>query len=356
MPALCTALSKSGVDISLLAFSASPDYVDASFTPYLMVPLPGTRQGVTPSYIRTLLQLVRDHDLVHIHSLWNAPTQLAAMLARRTGVPYVVSPRGMLQTTSLSRKARVKDAFTTLVKKVVTSAAGLHLLTESELADSRVFIPTSANVLVAPNGVDIALKEQTARGAFRSAHPMLGDRPFVLFLGRLHWSKDLDVQLDACERAAARNADVMWVLVGPDEGEWSSLSSAIAARGLTERVVWVGPVNHDRALEAVGDANALFLTSRHEAHSMAMNEALALGTPLILTPSVGFPELAGTDAALVGESAEDLSNALLRIIEDADLADRLGEQGRRFARDHLSWPAIAGRMSTFYAGIIEGPR
>lgn len=349
VPDLCVAQSRAGVDVALLSFS-DPPITLAGVDAHLVRPMYGTRQGVTPAFARALTREMAKADLVHLHSLWNPPITIAARAARRARQPFVLSPRGMLQDVSRSRKPVLKRLASPMVRAMVSGAAGLHFLTEAELQGSRSFSLGPSAVVVIPNGVDPDLRDDVKVGAFRAKHPEAGDRAIILFLGRLHWSKGLDLQLDAVSIIARSRDDIVWMLVGPDEGEWRELSKEISARGLTDRVTWVGPVSRQESLEALSDSAVVLLTSRHEAHSMAMNEALAMGARLIITETVGFPTLAAIGAARITPSdPERIAVAIQETLEDETLTN---EAARRFAREHLAWSVVAEEMIGFYEALL----
>lgn len=354
VPALCAAEAAAGADVSLVTFGPSSRDRRSTYRTISVAPLPGTRQGLTPAFGRAIGAAVEAADVVHLHSLWNPPVAFAAWSARRAGVPYVVSPRGMLQGVSLQRKRTLKRVASVLgERRTIERASGLHFLTDEELHTS-VGVP-DVPVLVAPNGV--AEPSGIDRGSFKRRFPQIGDRRVLLFLGRLHWSKGLDLQRLALRKLLAGRQDVIWVLVGPDEGEWRELERQIESDGSAGHVLWTGPLEHSASLEALVDADVVLITSHHEAHSMSMNEALILGKPLILTDTVGFPAAAERGAALqVRPDAGELTETIESILDDSGLAEALGDAGRAFARAELSWPSIADRMLAFYGRVLATAR
>src|SRR5207247_2141870 len=151
----------------------------------------------------------------------------------------------------------------------------------------------------------------------------------------------LEVQARAMARVMRDDPDLRWVLVGPDGGAWRSLDGEIEALGLTSRVVWTGLLPHGQCLEAMADADVFLLTSRHEAHSVARNEGLAVGVPIVLTDTVQFDEVEGWGAGLVVSwEAERLAGAVRRILDSPAEAEAMRAAGRRAARERLAWPKV----------------
>jgi glycosyltransferase involved in cell wall biosynthesis len=151
-----------------------------------------------------------------------------------------------------------------------------------------------------------------------------------------------------------RFPDLAWVLVGPDEGVWTSLSRLISDLGIQQRVAWMGQLPHERCLEALVDADVFLLTSRHEAHSMAMNEALAVGVPMIMTDTVGFNEAEQWGASkVVPVDPGSVADAIAEVLESPETAARMRDAGRRFVSERLAWPMVARAMKKTYLEILS---
>jgi glycosyltransferase involved in cell wall biosynthesis len=234
-------------------------------------------------------------------------------------------------------------------------AAAVHFLNETEAAESTVYTSPSQEHFVLPSGIDLSISQGVSEVAFREEHPELRGRKILLFVGRLHWSKDLDLQVTALRRLVAEDKNVCLVLVGPDEGVWGTLRTTVKSMDLEDHVLWTGALPRARVLEALAAAHAFTLSSRHEAHSMAMNEALAMGLPVVLTESVGFPRIAEWGAGIIVPSDEvSLAAAWKVLLDEEATALTMGKTARRAAEEHLSWDSIAMEMHGHYDRILKG--
>ncbi|MCK6685919.1 MAG: glycosyltransferase [Thermoanaerobaculia bacterium] len=361
VPELCTALKELGIEITLVAL-ARPNAPER-FTPAAkrlgtnwFEPLLGVQDFPGGTFLRWLSREVKSYDLVHIHSVWSPFVTAAAAAARRAGVPFLISPRGMLHRVALTHHRLRKTVYRRLVdRETLSNCRSFHFLSLSEREESEQAIThCNARRVVIPSGVDPNLGSSIKPGAFRSRYPLLGDDPFVLSLGRLHWTKDLDLQVKAFERIAREEPDFRWVLAGPDSGEYERVREGLRAAGLERRHIWVGTLSDEVCLEALRDASAFWLTSRHEAHSFAMNQALAMQAPVVITESVGFALLAEYGAGLVARNdPEAVADAVLRVIRDDGLRGRAQRGARDLLHERLSWPAIAREMEREYVALLE---
>ena len=362
VPALCRSLHAAGADVTLCTFKRNGrnTTVSTETEPYRIqwqAPFPGSRQIPTYRFLRYLRQELRSVDLVHLNSLWNPAISLAALACRRAGVPYVVSPRGMLQRAALERRRMLKSVYYRLFERYTLGGArAVHFFSENEASDARPLICGRAFPFVIPNGIDLDLGKNVTAGRFRRAYPTLKGRRILLFIGRLHVSKGLDLQLQALTILVKRFPDIVWVLVGPDQGEWAYLSREISTLDLKSYVLWTGQLSHERCLEALADADVFLLTSRHEAHSMAMNEALCMGVPMVMTDSLHCQKIEEARAGcVVSWDPVDLAGAVADILRDQDLAASMRQAGPQLAAEWLAWPNVANTMIRAYVRVLGAP-
>ena len=154
-----------------------------------------------------LEQLARANDVVHIHGVWEEVQHRAARACQRLGVPYVMTPHGMLDPWSLAQGTLKKKLYIALrMRRNFNRAGAIHFTTatERDLVRPLGFSPPT---IVEPIGVDFTeFDPLPPRGAFRAAHPELADRLAVIILGRLHRKKGFDLLIPAFARSAGRGA------------------------------------------------------------------------------------------------------------------------------------------------------
>jgi glycosyltransferase involved in cell wall biosynthesis len=361
VPDLCKALAARGVDVTLFTVRDEMEAttLDGGSWPFRVRfsrPAFWSRNGETPSIAAygELKVEVRRADVVHVNSLWNPLASISTHLARKERRPYVVSPRGMLQRTSVQRHAIRKQCYRCLVDRdALTYAAALHFFTEAELSESGAAVPAGVRTVIVPNGIEIPSEE--ARNGYSKAErlfPALEGRRVMLFVGRLHWSKDIALQCGAFEEVAKSRADVVWVLAGPDAGALRAVETRLRRIGLWRRVVITGLVDAETVAALLDRADVFVLTSRHEAHSRALNEALAAGTPCVTTEAAVVDVVLRYQAVLSCEaSAQALAKAIIRVLSEDGLADRLRTAARAVVRDHLSWPRVAEQFEALYREV-----
>ena len=310
-------------------------------------PSPFRRTYWSPRLRSHVRNSVKTFDIVHLHSVFLHPTLAAARAAFRSGVPYVVSPRGMLVETLINTKSRIlKRSWIRLFeRKTIRSAASVHLTSDVELRDFRELGLKAGRIDVVPNGIDIV--------------DPLGSRPatekYILFLGRLNWKKRPQVVIDTLKELGTE-----WraVLAGPSDGSMANDLRMMAEQaGTAGRIVFAGEVDGARKRELLAGASLLVLPSISENFGNVVLEAAIEGTPAALTRGVGLADAFGRErAGFILEDPVDTFPAQIRAILDSPELLATGRRARALAESMFGWDGVAARMEELYSELIARHR
>ncbi|MFK7759463.1 MAG: glycosyltransferase [Phycisphaerales bacterium] len=291
-----------------------------------------------------------DVDVIHIHGLWSPLGQWASVLARKRGIPYVVTVHGMLDPWCLRQKAIKKRlAFAAGYRKMLDGALFIQAHSEREANQAQEF-GFKAPAIVIPNGVNpVQFDSLPAPGTFRALHPELGGDQFILFLARLHYKKGLDLLADGFGVLAQHNKQVRLVVAGPSGDSEEGFRNQIQRLGLAPRVLMPGPIYGEEKLAALVDAACFCLPSRQEGFSIAIVEALAARLPVVLSESCYFPQAADNDAGIQTTlEAESIAAGLHQVLDDQDHALLMGENGHNLVVSRYTWCNIGSQLIDAY--------
>jgi glycosyltransferase involved in cell wall biosynthesis len=302
---------------------------------------------------------VRDYDIVHIHGLYRFPMTYAAMQARKQGVPYIVRPCGTLDPY-LHAKSTRSQWLKRLYKRLfavpsLNHASAIHYTAEDER--NRVgHLKLRAPSFVMPNGLDWApYRSLPPRGALR-ARWGLGDAPIVLFLGRLHFKKGLDLLIQAFDEVRKQVRDGQLVIVGPETDDYGRrVRGWVRERGLQKAVHFVGPLQGPDVVQAYVDADVFALPSYTENFGMTVAEAMACALPVVISDQVNIhADVAEAGAGLVARcAAGEVAAALRNVLLAPEGRRAMGEAGRRFVHAHYAWPVIIDKLTKEYEALVD---
>ncbi len=301
--------------------------------------------------------VVRGAEVVHMHGLWQGHTRRGARAARKAGVPYLIAAHGMAEPWAMRQKAMKKAIYAVLVEgKNLRRAACLHALTRPEVEHLRAFAP-GAPVCLVPNGVDLApFDGLPPRAELEAEYPELAGKFVVLFYGRMHVKKGLDLLAGALAAVGPDAPDLHVLLAGNDDGALGPFRARCEALGVARRVTWVGHVSGESARRVWSAADAFVLPSYSEGFSMAVLEALACRLPCLITTACHFPELAPAGGGLVVEPTAASVTAGLRALCERSAGERaeLGRRGRALVEQGYTWDQQARRLAEVYRWLSGG--
>lgn len=296
-------------------------------------------------------------DIVHIHGLFEEVQHQAARASQRRGVPYLITPHGMLSPWNLSRSKWAKRIYLFLrLRNNLDRAAAIHYTCEVE-RDLVAPLNLKAPPLVERLGLDLSEFQQLPpQGSFRAKWPQLGRKPFVLFLGRIDYKKGLDILIPAF--AAAQLVDTSLVIAGPDrDGYEPTIRALVAQYQLQDRVLFTGMLHGRDRLEACVDAALFTLISHQENFGITVIEAMACACPVLISDQVnihsevtrsGGGEVIPVDVTITTESI----NWWMQ--NDVSVRQTAGTKGRSFVLESYGWDATAVDWKMHYESLIAG--
>jgi glycosyltransferase involved in cell wall biosynthesis len=305
---------------------------------------------MSPALAAALWRHRHDFDIVHSHGIFTFETPLSDAIRRLVGRPYVMRPCGVFGPWCLAQGSRLKRPFLFGVRRLLRSAAFVHCTSEGEATDV-LRVQPAARTQVIPLGIDAAV---AGADGIREP-PGVSTAPYLLFLGRLHPIKGLELLIPAFVEARRRTPELELVLAGPNEGMRDRLQAEATELGVGASVHLPGLVTGAEKRELLARARALVLPSHHENFGRVVLEAAALGTPVVVSRGVavhgevercGAGEVAAVDVASL---AQGIGRVLAR--PRSDYADGCARLSALF-----SWERAAERLAAAYREVLADGR
>lgn len=345
---LCESLIENGQQVTL----ATLDWAPMSSPPRFLKTFPlgwgPQRLGRSPAMKQWFSEQAesRSADLIHNHSLWMMPNVYPGQTARRHGIPLVVSPRGALSDTAMRSGSAVKRIFWPLLQRpALAMTSCFHATSESEFGEIRD-MDFRQPVAIIPNGIDIPELLPKAEKSYRT----------LLFLGRIHPIKGLDMLLPAWRAVQDRFPDWRLKIVGPDNRGHLGEMRRLASKLCLKRIEFSGPLFGKLKLQAYRDADIYVLPTNSENFGMTAAEALASGTPAIVSKGAPWSELTSRQAGWwVDIGIEPLAACLEQAMgEPSNILTAMGLRGRKWMEAEYSWSRVGQQMAETHRWILEG--
>ncbi len=301
-------------------------------------------------------RLLRTHDIDVIHAHDWLVTYAAASLKETWDLPVVAT----IHATEYGRhQGWLPGPMNKLIHQVewwLTYEARRVIACSGYMRDQveELFLLPSDKVDVVPNGVaieDFAV-DPDERDAFRPT--LTGPRTrMVLFAGRLEYEKGVQTVLGALQRVRAAVGPTKFFVAGV--GTYSDeLRRQVRELGLQRHVRFTGFLDDHTLRLHYAAADVAVAPSIYEPFGLVAVEAMACGTPVVVGDTGGLREIVtgGTGLTFTPQDEDELADALIRVLTDDGLADRLIDRGRARILGRYDWAAVGRRTAEVYVQAI----
>jgi len=297
--------------------------------------------SITPALIRGLVSSAQSYDVVHAHSHLYFSTNLAALVAKRTETPLVVTNHGLF---SQSAPWWIQRLYVPTVARFTLNAADRVLCyteTDRERLEARGI---RSPISVIHNGIDCAGFTPGAGGE-RSER--------LLFVGRLKRPKGPHRVLEAFIRLRETRPDLSLAIVG-DGPLRSELEERVKREGVADCVTFTGELDNEELPRLYAESAVFALPSENEGLPRTVLEALACETPVVTSDLPQLePVVEGVGETVPADSVDALATAIDGLLNDPDRRVRLGSRGRERVLAKFSWEETVQRTTDVYYELLN---
>ena len=300
-----------------------------------------------------LWQHLQDYDLIHVHAIFSYPSTIAMAIARIQNVPYIIRPLGQLCEWSLQQSRRKKEIYLTLIEKTNLKAAkALHLTSTQEQKELELLNWNLPNFIL-PHGLVLPNPIADARQQLHQILNIPLETPIILFLSRLHPKKGLDYLIPALAQLADQKFAFVLAGNGSPEDE-AELDRLIQENNLGDRTYKLGFVSGEKKHICLQGADLYALTSHSENFGVAVLEALASGTPALVTTGVALSDLVKEQDLgwVVDLEIGAIVSSVQEFLDNPDMAKQKGDRAAQYVAASYSWEKIALNLKSIYENIL----
>jgi len=210
-------------------------------------------------------------------------------------------------------------------------------------------------VRMVPNGVDIQKFKPTQNNVEAKREMDLGKEPCILFVGSLIPRKGLHFLVEAAQKTLKQHKETKFLIVG--QGPLlNQLERSLESMNLLGNFKFLGNLDDKHLPTAYNAADVFVLPSVQEGQGIVLLEAQASGVPVVAFDIGGINEaVSNEETGLLVERANtvELASALLRLLDDKSLREKMGFNGRRFVAENFTWDICAKRMLGVYSEALS---
>lgn len=247
-------------------------------------------------------------DLIHLHAHRNLPEVLGTWLAKRMGVPYVLTPNGT--APNIERRHTSKRLFDAVVgKRILHHARMVFAVSHAERNRLQASGVPADRITVVPNPIDLEEFESRPREGYRK-HPKQ-----IVYLGKTTVRKRVDTLLRA---VAKLPATVTLVIAGSHLSDREALIELVRTLGIPDRVRFVDVLDGEDRLRLLAEASVVAYAGEQEVFGLVAMEAILMGTPVVVANDSGCGEVidqVGGGRLVTPGDVDALTDALQYLLE-----------------------------------------
>lgn len=297
---------------------------------------------------RKNLKKARSPDLIHIHDLRTPLSVAAVREAQDRGIPTVMQPHGTVPRKN--RLVFLKWLFDSIWGKEVFNSVSHWFALNSEEAQALVNQGVNKrDISIIPNAINLDSVPKPKSGMFRDAFDISPSKRIILYLGRLHQSKRIDILIDAIHELD--DDDSILIIAGSDDGDETRLKRKCSRLELDDEIRFVGRVSENEKWLAYQDAD-LFVTPSFYGFPLTFLEAMSQQTP-ILTSSLGdtIEESANNGVFVLDGTVESLATKIDELLSDVEKLDAAGQSAYERVKNEYTWENVVDKIEKKYSEL-----
>jgi glycosyltransferase involved in cell wall biosynthesis len=296
---------------------------------------------------------IKNYDIVHIHEYRTFQTIITYYHAKKFEVPYIFQARGDIDP--IIRFQKIKVLFDKIWGSSICRNAKKCIPTAKiEAIQYREMGVSEKQIEIIQNAIDIDQYRKAPKyGEFRKKYSISSTEKIILSIGRIHVKKGLDLLIKSFAQIQEEIPHTLLVIVGPDEGFLSELDKLSKILTIQDKIIFTGPLYGEQKLMAYRDADVFVLPSKSENFGNVVIEALACGTPVIVTNLCGVAEWITDEIGYnINYDEQELSLALKNILSDDKKRIMMGENAIRYG-ENFSIKQTIIKFEKVYANAIS---
>lgn len=296
---------------------------------------------------------LKNFDVIHLHDYRSFQNVVIHYYAKKHAIPYVLQAHGSV--LPFFSKERLKKLYDLVWGyRILEDASKVIALTTTEAKQYTKMGVDDNKIEIVPNGIDLSEYENLPdRGIFRKKYGIKSNEKIVLYLGRIHKIKGVDLLVEAFSDLTCKIEGVKLVIAGPDDGFLSTLKMQIEFLNIGDKILFTGPLYGMDKLEAYVDADVYVLPSVYETFPNTVLEACACGAPVIVTDRCGIYDLIKKVGYVVEYNKDQLQDAMYEILDNEVKRMKFGYAARELVINEFSWDNSMEKLEKIYLSAVS---
>ena len=288
--------------------------------------------------VKAIKKAIANYDLVHLHEYRSYISLVTSYYAKKHNIPHILQAHGSLPRIGSWR--RLKWFYDILFGyRLLRNASRVIALSRVEADQYRRMGVPEEEIAIIPNGIDLSeYVNLPPKGAFKRKLGIPEDKEVILYLGRIHRIKGIDILVKAYAYLMMKMGyeDAVLVIAGPDDGFLSEVKSLVQYLGISRYVIFTGPLYGKEKFGAYADSDVVVLPSCYDTFPNVVLEAYACFKPVIASNIEAIPDIVlqgETGLLFQAGNIRELARAITYMLMHPEDAEKMGCNARKLVEE-----------------------
>ena len=299
-------------------------------------------------------KIIKDFDIVHIYSWYHHIGIEFFKTAKKYGIPLIFTAMGTLQNNAQSFYKKQKSIIDFLyTKKIINYASTLHSVGNSEIETYLKYGGKIEKIIKIENGINLNDFELKNNSDILKRLNM-ENKSYILYLGRLHKKKGIELLLNSFKILNNTNKEIYLIIAGSGENTYvQKIKTTVKDLGLESMVKFTGLVSHDEKITLLSFAKLFSLTSISDIHPRAIQEALTMGVPVVISKESDYPEVEEYNAGIiVNLDSKEICHAFEELLKNEDILNTFSNNAKKLIKDKFLLEEQVKKFEKLYQDIL----
>jgi len=299
---------------------------------------------------------IKKYDIVYAIHWYNHPVMTFAKIAHEKKVPFILAAYGSLQDPARSLNSRGKKILDFVyTKNMIKNTPGFHSVGELETNQYIKLGVKKEKIHHVDHGLvleDFIIKNKSNIFERININPKK-DR-YIIFVGRIDKKKGVDILINSFVEIEKNFDDVSLVIVGTGLPSYETEVKELVSKLSLKKVIFTGFVSENEKLELLESATSFITISHSDVHTIAAQEAMAMGVPIILSKASDWPEIDEYNAGVtIDTDVKSVEDAIKKMLDKNTNLSKYGENAKKLIKERFLIESLIPKYEKMFETVIE---
>jgi glycosyltransferase involved in cell wall biosynthesis len=299
---------------------------------------------------------IKKYDIVYAIHWYNHPVMTFAKIAHEKKVPFILAAYGSLQDPARSLNSRGKKILDFVyTKNMIKNTPGFHSVGELETEQYIKLGISKEKIHHVDHGLvleDFIIKNRTDIFERIKINPKK-DR-YIIFVGRIDKKKGVDILINSFVEIEKNFDDVSLVIVGTGLPSYETELKELVSKLSLKKVIFTGFVSENEKLELLESATSFITISHSDVHTIAAQEAMAMGVPIILSKASDWPEIDEYNVGVtIDIDVKSVEDAIKNMLSQNTNLKELSKNAKNLIKEKFLIDSLIPKYEKMFCTVIE---